>query len=179
MELQTKRLILRELLPADLNDVHQLHALPETDEFNTLGLPDSIQVTEHLLKEWIGQQIRRPRTGYVFCIQLKTTHQFVGLIALTLGKPTFRLAEVWYKIQPLHWGQGYATEALQALVEFSFSTLTLHRLEAGCAVRNLASVKVLQKAGLVREGCKRGILPIRGQWVDAYLYAILETDYAR
>lgn len=177
MELTTERLVLHELSVEDLADIHQLHSLKETTEFNTLGIPDSIQMTENLLNEWIEQQQAIPRVGYIFCIQLKQTNQFVGLIGLTLGKLNFKIAEVWFKILPACWRQGYTTEALRELIRFSFSRLQLHRIEAGCAVKNTASLKVLEKVGMVREGCKRSILLIRGEWVDAYFYSILETDY--
>ena len=86
MELNTERLALCELSLADLKNVHRLHSLPETNEFNTLGIPDSIQTTESLLNEWIKHQIIIPRTTYIFCIKLKKTEQFVGLMALNLGK---------------------------------------------------------------------------------------------
>ena len=108
---------------------------------------------------------------------IDSQNQFVGLMALTSGKLNFRIAEVWYKIQPIYWRQGYTTEALKELLRYSFPTLNLHRIEAGCAVRNIASIKVLEKVGMVREGRKRSILPIRGEWVDACFYSILETDY--
>ncbi|GAB3926279.1 GNAT family N-acetyltransferase [Larkinella terrae] len=176
MELSTERLSIVELSFHDLSDIHQLHSLKETDEFNTLGIPDSIQVTESLLNEWINQQKANPRVAYLFRVQLKKTNQFVGLIALTLGKLNFRIAEVWYKTLPDYWCQGYTTEALKELIRYGFSSLELHRIEAGCAVGNKASMKVLEKVGMVREGCKRKILPIRGEWVDAYFYSILETD---
>ncbi len=176
MELSTERLIMSELSLNDLSDIHQLHSLTETDEFNTLGIPDSIQVTENLLNQWIEQQKAIPRAAYILRIQLKPTNQFVGLMALTVGKLPFRVAEVWYKILPAYWRQGYTTEALKELLQYGFSSLKLHRIEAGCAVKNIASIKVLEKVGMVREGCKRSVLPIRGEWVDAYSYSILETD---
>lgn len=177
MELSTERLSMVELSFDDLSDIHQLHSLKETDEFNTLGIPDSIQVTKSLLNEWIEQQKAHPRVAYLFRIQLKKTNQFVGLIGLTLGKLNFRIAEVWYKTQPAYWRQGYTSEALKELIRYGFSSLKLHRIEAGCAVDNKASMKVLEKVGMVREGCKRNVLPIRGEWVDAYFYSILETDH--
>jgi ribosomal-protein-alanine N-acetyltransferase len=98
------------------------------------------------------------------------------LIALTLGKANFRNAEVWYKFLPAHWGQELTTEALQTLLTFGFDHLHLHRIEAGCAVKNIASQRVLEKVGMTREGRKRQVLPIRGAWVDNYFFAILATD---
>ncbi|MEP6466429.1 MAG: GNAT family protein [Parafilimonas sp.] len=176
MELFTTRLQLKELSLAELEKIHQLHSLPEIDEFNTSGIPGNIQTTELLLNEWIHQKNIISRTSYTFCIQLEKINEFVGLIALNLGKRNYKIAEVWYKIHPDYWKQGYATEALKNIIQFGFQNLGLHRIEAGCAVKNIASIKVLKKVGMQMEGCKRKILPIRGKWVDNYFYSILDTD---
>lgn len=156
--------------------MHRLHSLQEVDEFNTLGTPADVATTERLLAEWLTQQLTTPRTAYVFGAQRLDSPEFVGLVALTLGKAAFLNGEVWYKLMPAHWGQGLATEALCALVRFGFDRLGLHRLEAGCAVENATSARVLEKAGLMREGRKRQVLPIRGAWVDNYFYTVLATD---
>ena len=81
-----------------------------------------------------------------------------------------------YSLLPDYWGQGYATEAVRGLIGYAFEELGLHRLEAGVATGNLASIRVLEKAGMTREGLKRKILPIRGTWVDNFHYAILDED---
>ena len=107
----------------------------------------------------------------------RDTNTFAGLIALVKGKANYRIAEVWFKTLPTFWNQGYTTEALGELLRFGFTDLNLHRIEAGCAVENIASIKVLEKAGMIREGLKRKLLPIRGQWFDGYLYAQLEDDF--
>ena len=178
MQLKTARLKLQELSLADLDVIHELHSLPKIDQYNTLGIPDSINTTRILLTGWLEQQNAIPRLSYIFCIRSIDTNQFVGLMALNLGKPNFRIAEVWYKIHPSFWRQGYTTEALIALLKFGFSELGLHRIEAGCAVENIASNKVLEKVGMTREGRKRKVLPIRGEWVDNYFYAILEAEFS-
>lgn len=64
-------------------------------------------------------------------------------------------------------------------MDFGFNDLKLHRIEAGCAVENIASSKVLEKVGMTKEGMKRKKLPIRGEWKDNYLYAILEEDFLK
>jgi ribosomal-protein-alanine N-acetyltransferase len=176
MQLQTERLILKELNLLDLNVVHELNSSPEVDEYNTLGIPESIHTTEVYLQEFLEQQVTEPRKHFTLSIRLIETDQFIGLIALNLGKPKFKTAEVWYKVLPVFWRKGYTTEVLVKLLEFGFNELKLHRIEAGCAVENIASIKVLEKAGMIREGSKRKVLPIRGSWVDNYFYAILETE---
>ena len=62
------------------------------------------------------------------------------------------------------------------MLEFGLCELDLHRIEAGCAIENAASVKVIEKVGMIREGTKRKILPIRGKWIDVYNYSILEEE---
>ena len=158
-------------------NVHELHSLPETDEFNTLGIPENIQTTKNLLEEWIALQKQEPRSCYIFCIDKNDDNSFIGLIALNLGKANYQSAEVWFKINKNFWRKGYTTEALTILLDLGFNNLKLHRIEAGCAVENIASSKVLEKVGMIREGIKRKKLPIRGQWKDNYFYGILEEEF--
>jgi ribosomal-protein-alanine N-acetyltransferase len=175
--LQTERLIIRELQPDDLNNIHILHSLPETDEFNTLGIPESLQVTDQILSSWLNERQQEPRSGYVFGIELNESNRFIGLIAINQGKPKLKRAEVWFKIHKDYWNKGYTTEALIAILYFGFNHLHLHRIEAGCAVENIASARVIEKAGMIREGMCRKDLPIRGMWKDSYSYAILEEEF--
>ncbi len=179
MKLQTERLKFRKVSIDDLINIHELHLLPETDQFNTLGIPETIQATEKIINQWLVAQNSNPQASYVFCLDLVDTNQFIGLIALNMGKPNYKTAEVWYKIHLNHWNNGYTTEALSKLLDFAFNNLELHRIEAGCAVENIASIKVLEKVGMIREGRKRKKLPIRGEWKDNYFYAILEEDFQR
>jgi ribosomal-protein-alanine N-acetyltransferase len=72
-------------------------------------------------------------------------HKFIGLYGLKIGSPKYQRAEIWYKIHRDFWNNGYATEATQAILDFCFDTLHLHRVAAGCAVENTGSYKVLEK----------------------------------
>ncbi len=174
--LTTPRLHIRELLTTDLENMHALNSIPEVDEYNTLGLPDSITTTQALLENCITRNAAVPRTSYILCIEHVQTGAFMGLAGLNVKDAKYRSAELWYKFDPQYWGKGYATEMAKCLIHFAFTQLKLHRVEAGCATANIASVRVLEKAGMTREGHTRKKLPIRGQWVDNYEYAILEED---
>lgn len=177
MKFKAGRLSFKQVSIEDLNNIHALHSLPETDQFNTLGIPETIDKTEKVITEWIFKQSTNPPASYIFCLEVTDSKQFIGLIALNLGKPNYKSAEVWYKIHSNFWGKGYASEAILNLLHFAFDDLGLHRIEAGCAVENIASIRVLERAGFKREGMKRKILPIRGEWKDNYFYAILEEDW--
>ena len=176
MTLKTTRLQLRDVNLSDVNNIHILHSLPETDQYKTLGIPNTLEETKKLVLEWLGSANELPRKRYFLCIE-NDEEGFIGLAGIITGKPKYQNAEIWCKLHSKYWNQGYATEVVKQILQLSFTELKLHRVEAGCATGNIASIKVLEKAGMVREGLKRKVLPIRGEWVDNYMYAILEEDY--
>lgn len=179
MLLQTKRLTLREVLLTDLKQIHELLSLKETDEFNTLGIPENIEKTAQWVLDWSEEKKTSPRNFYTFSVELTGQPTFVGLVALYLGAANYKKGKIWIKLHSDHWNKGYATECLKELLQFGFRHLQLHRIEAGCAVENIASKKVIEKAGFVQEGLFRDNLPIRGKWVDNYEFAMLDTDFER
>ena len=73
-------------------------------------------------------------------------------------------------------GHGYMTAAVRALIPFSFGSLRLHRLEAACIPTNVASIRLLERTGFIREGFAREYLCINGTWQDHLLYALLKDD---
>ncbi|RYZ53144.1 MAG: N-acetyltransferase [Sphingobacteriales bacterium] len=177
MELRTPRLLLQEVSSTDLLLVHGLNSLPEVDEYNTLGIPENLAATRRWLEEILIDQIATPQHRYVFKICETENAEFIGLIGFTLGKVGYSSGEVWYKIMPAYWSRGFATESVKSILEFGFGRLKLHRIEAGCATENTGSVRVLEKNGFTLEGRSRKLLPIRGNWVDNFRYAILEEDF--
>ena len=177
--LSTERLQLNIVAPEDFREIHALHLLPETDEFNTLGIPENESQTNKILQDWIAASEKEAFREYTFSIRDNKTKLFIGLIALKCGNPKFRIAEVWYKLDVAHWRKGYASEALERVLSFGFEALRLHRIEAGCAVANTGSIRVLEKAGMLREGKKRKVLPLKGGWSDNFFYAILEEDWEK
>jgi [ribosomal protein S5]-alanine N-acetyltransferase len=179
LSLSSPRLLLSDVQMKHLPDVHLLLSLPETDRYNTSGIPVSVDETEEIMHSWLAARQAETAQAYALVIHEKSTGNFIGLIGLKMGKLHYRNAEAWFKISPQYWGKGFATEALQTIIGFGFHHLHLHRIEAGCAVENIASYKVMEKAGMLREGRKRKLLPIRGEWKDNFSYAILEEDFVQ
>ncbi len=175
-EILTERLKLRLIELSDLDSIHNLHSLPETDEYNALGIPKDIEETKSIIESWIAENKLEEIKNFTFAIENKSNEKFIGLFGLKLGSKKYNNGEVWYKINSDFWKQGFATEALKGVIDFGFITLQLHRIKAGCAVDNLGSIKVLEKAGMIREGRGRQVLPLKSGWSDNFEYAILETD---
>ncbi len=179
IRLLTNRLIISPISISDLEKIHELHSLPETDEFNTLGIPESINQTETIINEWITNNNNGQNKNFTFKVELVDSQLFIGLIGLNLGKPKFKNAEVWYKFHSDFWKKGYATESLTKILNFAFNDLKLHRIEAGCAVKNIGSIRTLEKVGMTKEGRKRKVLPLKDGWSDNFEYAILSSDMKR
>lgn len=176
-ELESDRLVLCPITMLDLEKIHALHSLPETDQYNTLGIPESLEETKAIIQEWVDKNSNGLYRNFVFKIESKENKGFIGLIAINLGSEKYKIAEVWYKLLPNFWKNGYATEALNRVLEFGFKSLGLHRIEAGCAVENIGSIRVLEKVGMTREGRKRKVLPLKSGWTDNFSFAILEADF--
>jgi [ribosomal protein S5]-alanine N-acetyltransferase len=176
MILESVRLLLNEISWDDLENIHRLHSFPQVDEFNTLGLPKNIEETKETIRPIIEGQTKTPQKTYTWKITLKTTNEFVGMAGMSLSCDKFKSGEIYYKFLPDHWGKGYATEVSKTLIKAGFEVFHLHKVEAGVSTENFKSIRVLEKSGMTREGLRRKILPIRGEWKDNYHYGIVEDD---
>ena len=101
-----------------------------------------------------------------------------------LGDCVFRIlpedahqAEIGFTLAREHWGQGYASEAVSCLLGYLFEDLALHRVHAICDVKNTASMKVLERVGMRREGHFIENIWFKGQWGSEYYYAILQQEW--
>jgi len=91
--------------------------------------------------------------------------------------PALHCFEIGYSVHPDHRRQGHATQAARLLVNRLFSAHTVHRVQAHCRVDNMASQRVLENAGMTREGVLRGVWYTGGRYGDAFGYSILRTDW--
>jgi RimJ/RimL family protein N-acetyltransferase len=176
MEIRSNRLLLKDISWEDLENIHKLHSFPEVDEFNTLGIPENIEETKTIMRPLIEQQTAVPVKSYTWKIVLKDTIEFIGLAGMDLSNDKYKLGEIYFKLLPDYWGKGYATEVSKTLIKSGFDNFNLHKIEAGVATENIKSIRVLEKSGMTREGLRRKVLPIRGEWKDNYHYAIIEDD---
>ncbi len=177
MKLNSKRLLLRPISIIDLYDLFQLQSNEKVAKYNTIGIPDDVNFTQTLIENAVNDTKTYHRTNFWWAVVLKDTNQFIGEVGLNLSLTKYKNGDIFYGIHPDFWGNGYATEAVTAILSFSFVDLNLHRITAGVATENVASIRLLERLGMTREGKHRKILPIRGEWWDNYHYAILEEDF--
>ena len=91
--------------------------------------------------------------------------------------PAVERLEIGFSMIPRERGKGYCTEAISILVDYLFLSKDIMRIQAQTETGNLASQKVLEKAGFKKEGTMRKCDFSRGKWRDAYLYSILREEW--
>jgi [ribosomal protein S5]-alanine N-acetyltransferase len=87
--------------------------------------------------------------------------------------------EIGIALFPAHRGRGVGAEAQRLLVEYLFNTTTVHRIQAGTELDNIAEQKALEKIGFQREGVLRGHHFRAGEWHDGVMYALLRGEQSR
>ena len=121
---------------------------------------------------------REAQVGHAFLIFARQDDRLLGGISLTnLRRGVAQSASLGYWIGLPHARQGYMTEALALVIDWSFGQLGLHRLEAACLPSNSPSRALLERTGFREEGVARGFLKIDGRWQDHVLYGLLEADW--
>ncbi|MBK6709514.1 MAG: GNAT family N-acetyltransferase [Chloroflexi bacterium] len=149
--LETNRLLLRHLEPDDLDDLFALYQDPDVRRY----IPDAPQTLARPKRNWTGSA-GHPRRPWGCGPDYKPTNQFIGrcgLLPWTIDGQDE--VEVAYTIAPSHWGQGLATEAAQAILDYGFYTLGFTRLVCLIDEENVASIRVAGKMGMAFEKASR------------------------
>jgi [ribosomal protein S5]-alanine N-acetyltransferase len=119
----------------------------------------------------------RENSGYAFFMFKADDNTLLGGATLSnIRRGVSQSCSIGYWVGAPYAGQGIMTNGVRAIAAFVFDSLHLHRLEAACLPSNVASIRVLEKAGFTREGLAREYLKINGRWQDHFLYALLKDD---
>lgn len=169
--MQTERLILRRYCPSDLENLFSILSDPKVVRFEPYKPMSMAEVQENLA--W------RISTDEMIAIELKENHQMIGNVYL--GKRDYATLEIGYVLNRDYWGQGFAVEACEALLQKAFEQ-GIHRIYAECDPENTASWRLLERLGFRREAHLRQNIYFwqdeKGQpiWKDTFVYAKLRSD---
>jgi ribosomal-protein-alanine N-acetyltransferase len=176
MILTTERLILREFSASDWPAVLAYQSNPLYLRYYEWTSRTPGEVRE-FVQMFLAQQQEDPRRKFQLAIVLKATGQLIGNCGIRMRSADAHQADIGFELDPRHWGQGYATEAARAVVQFGFTRLRLHRISSWCIADNVGSARVLEKLGMRQEGRLRENEYFKGRWRDTLLYAILGYEW--
>lgn len=110
---------------------------------------------------------------------LKGQDDFMGIIGLYRIQPENHRAELGYMLLPSYHGQGYITEAIDAVLAYGFDVVNFHSIEAVIDPDNHASERVLQKNGFVKEAHILENELWDGKFWDTVIYSILKRNFRK
>jgi RimJ/RimL family protein N-acetyltransferase len=114
--------------------------------------------------------------AYSFGIFSNSGERFLGGIGLNFFNRVHQLANLGYWVRTSETGKGVASRATRLVARFGFAKLGLKRIEIIAAVENVASQRVAEKAGAVRECVARKRLLINGERLDAVVFSLVSED---
>jgi RimJ/RimL family protein N-acetyltransferase len=151
LTLKTERLTIRDLRPDDFAEIHALRSDPEVARFMDFD-PETAAQTRGWLADVVKHNQKQPRIGYNFAIVRESDSRIIGWIGIGApSKPSGRYErelDFAYALRPPYWAQGFMTEALGAVLAFAFEKLSADFIYGECDVRNVASARVMEKAGM-------------------------------
>jgi len=180
--LETERLLLRRFTGDDVDDLVELDGDPEVMRFINGGRPTPREVIEDdVLPAFLRFYERDTGHGFWAVVE-RSTGRFVGWFHLRPadGAPPGEV-ELGYRLRRSAWGKGYATEGSRALIDKAFAELGVQRVVASTMVVNVASRRVMEKAGLrfVRVFHQPWPDYIEGEEEGDVEYALLRSEWAQ
>jgi len=177
LTLATPRLILRPANIGDFEAVHAYAGCPENTKYMSWGPNDEKMTREYLLhceKAWAQEKI----TDHEFVMVQKETGRVIGGCGLFLDEDG-RQATLGWILHRDFWKQGYTPEAAQAMVDYAFGVLGIHRVYSTCDGENYGSYRVMEKIGMRREAEFKQARDCRGEWHDEYKYGLLKEEWEK
>ena len=174
-ELQSERLIFREVNSADVEDIFKIYSDPEVAKYDwykpidTKG--EALEIINRYSREF------QDKEEITWGVAKKDDNRIIGYCCLGIFNDVSRRSEIGYGFKRDEWNKGYATEAIKILVKFGFEIMNLNRVEATVTLGNDASVKALKKADFLQEGIVRERTIMKGKFEDDVILAIIRKDY--
>ena len=175
MNLITLHLVLREFRESDYEGLREIDGDPEVARYEHPVVSDL--ETHTRLAYFINDQPGVSPTHQRFAITTHSDDLVRGWITLKLNNSEIKEYEIGWTVRRADWGKGYAPEAAEEVLRYAFKDLNAHRVVALCHAENAASIRVMEKLGMRREGCLRETRWLNDAWCDELVYAILERDF--
>ncbi len=173
--LSSQRILLRKLTRADAEDLYDYARREEVSRYLLWSPHPSLRYT----KRYLSTVSRQYKNGlfYDFAVVLKSENRMIGTCGFTSCHEESAVGEVGYVLSPDYRGQGLATEAVLLLLRWGFCNLGMNRIEARYIVGNDASLALMERCGMRREGICRQLMFVKGTYRDIGVCAILREEF--
>lgn len=170
-ELVTERLVLRQVQRTDADDILYLRSHPQLMHFiprvRAVNREDALTLIDRF------NTLSQANEAINWGITLKGENKVIGVIGYVKMNAAYHRAEVGYMLHDGYHGRGITSEALAVVLRHGFEAYRLHSVEAIIDPANIASEKVLEKSGFVKEGFFREAEYWDGRYLDIAVYSLL------
>jgi RimJ/RimL family protein N-acetyltransferase len=143
MIIETERLTIRSFRESDIREYAAIVADPEVTEFLGDGSPHSYEQATACILDCIRSEAKEGLARYA--VLLKETGELIGFCGF---KKAYDRIDLGWRYARWAWGNGYATEAAVAVLDYGINSLKLSGIVAESAVENISSVRVIEKIGM-------------------------------
>ncbi|MFK8006053.1 MAG: GNAT family N-acetyltransferase [Saprospiraceae bacterium] len=145
MLFQTSRLLVRPLTFEDFEPFHEMQSNLKVMQYAS-GKAQTLEENKADLKKVINHYQEVNNGFWIWAMERKSDQALIGTVAIIVDKK--KEGEIGYRLLEKHWGNGYATEILKDLINYGFEKMQLKAIHANVDVRNIASIKMLDKSVL-------------------------------
>jgi ribosomal-protein-alanine N-acetyltransferase len=171
--LETERLILREIVKDDAQDIFNCFSNNEVTRYygqDTLtSIEQANQFVELFAKNYKKKQDIR------WGIEIKGKERIIGTVGFNARSAKHKRAEIGYELHPQYWRKGYAIEAVSEVISYGFNDLNLTRIGAVVFIENTGSNELLTKLGFEKEGVLRNYIYQNGIPYDTNVYSLIKS----
>ena len=175
---KTRRLKIRNLREADLDDFHLYRSNPEVTKYQGFDI-----YTREQAKSFIAEHQNKllivPGEWIQYAIENISNGQLIGDCAIYLHPSDSRIAELGITISHMHQRQGYAKETMLGLMHFLFSKKGIHRIEETVDAENLASIRMMESLSFRKEAHFIENIFFKGKWGSECQFAMLRTEWEK
>jgi len=174
-DLITQRLVLRRMCAADAEVMFAYRSDPDVCRYQPWA-PSELEEVRMFVEEMAAIEPDQTGTWFQMAITLKSG-RLIGDVGLHFPKTHERQVETGISLAFEFQHRGYATEAMEAVLEYAFGALAKHRVFATIDPRNLPSIRMVERLGMRKEAHFRQSVWFKGEWADDLVYALLRSEW--
>jgi len=177
LPIETERLIVRRFGPDDFEDRLAYLSDPEVAQYEYWSPYTAKGLETEIHGQEAETQLFAEGRWRELAVELKAERKVIGNVSLKVLSRQHRMAEAGWVLNRCYQGQGFATEAGNAVLDLAFSDLDLYWVVAFCDVRNAPSYRLMERLGMRRQACHRRSKFAKGEWRDEYVYSIVAPEW--
>ena len=176
LPIRIDELILRRVEDGDTSDLFEIYSHPDVVRYQLFDAWTREQ-TESLVCSQYEVNAGDSGVPFILVAEYVPDDKVIGDCQLTISSAPDRQGEIGFALNPNYVGRGLATKMVGSALGFAFNQLDVHRMVASADVRNERSWRLMERVGMRREAHFIHCKCINGEWIDDYVYAILDEEW--